>query len=160
MIIVLEGCDATGKTELANLLAKSMNGTVVHCTAETPNTVEFFQDILYASRNTNIIADRFCYGQFVYQDEDSRPITKTWDRPTRDDLEHPYEEPNSYEALWYLETRMLEYNAKVIYMYSDPKTIADRMIYRGEDPKNIGQILKGYEDLWQRTLIKPIPFKT
>lgn len=158
MLIILEGCDATGKTTLANLLARTMNGTVIHCTADTPNTIEFFSEIAYASRTQTIIADRFCYGQFVYQDEDSRPITSTWKRNIL--REESDMEDTSWDALWYLESRLLEYDVKLIYTYADPRTIADRMVYRGENPNKIGQILNGYEELWKHTLIKPIPFKT
>lgn len=157
MLIVLEGCDATGKTTLANLLAQTMNGTIVHCTAETPNTYHFFDGLIYAAEHQNIICDRFCYGQFVYQDESDRPLAMHKKRAIYD--EETYVD-DSWEALHMLEMSMIVKGVKVIYTYSNPSTIADRMIYRGENPKDVGRILKGYDDLWQRTLIKPIPFKT
>lgn len=157
MLIVLEGCDATGKTTLANMLANLMNGTVVHCTAETPNTYGFFESLIYAAENKNIICDRFCYGQFVYQDEGDRPLAK-WRM-------HPIDEGESYVddswgALRCLEMDMLRHDVKVIYTYANPQTIYDRMTNRGESPKDVGRILSGYEDLWSRTLIQPILFRT
>ena len=157
MLIVLEGCDATGKTTLANLLAKTMDGIVIHCTAETPNTYGFFSNLLYTAERRNIICDRFCYGQFVYQDEADRPLAMH--------KVYPMEEPDRYvdsswEALQLLEMEMIRQSAKVIYTWANPNTIADRMIARGENPNNVGRILKGYEDLWSRTLINPMVFKT
>ena len=55
MLIILEGCDATGKTTLANLLAPVLNATIIHCTAETPNDMQFFTNIAYAAANENIL---------------------------------------------------------------------------------------------------------
>ena len=157
MLIILEGCDATGKTTLAKLLARLYNAEVVHCTAETPNMYDFFDSLIYAANNKNIICDRFCYGQFVYQDEGDRPLA------THAALlvggESRYVD-DSWEALRMLEMSMLRNDVKVIYTWANPNTIADRMISRGENPKDVGRILKGYEDLWSRTLIQPIVFKT
>lgn len=158
MLIVLEGCDATGKTTLANLLAKIYTAQIVHCTTETPNTYDFFGGLIYAAEHRNIICDRFCYGQFVYQDEDDRPLSMWKLYPVGESMERYVE--NSWEALRMLEMSMLSHDVKVIYTYANPNTIYDRMISRGENPKNVDKILKGYEDLWSRTLIQPIVFKT
>lgn len=157
MLIVLEGCDATGKTTLANLLAQTMNGTIVHCTTETPNTYHFFDALIYAAEHQNIICDRFCYGQFVYQDEADRPLAMHKLHPID---EHERYVDSSWETLHMLEMSMINKGVKVIYTWANPNTIADRMISRGENPKDVGRILKGYEDLWSRTLIKPVVFKT
>lgn len=157
MLIALEGCDATGKTTLAKLLAKLYNAEIVHCTTETPNTVEFFESLIYAAEHRNIICDRFCYGQFVYQDEGDRPLAMHKLYPLN---EHERYVESSWEALRELEMSMLRRDVKVIYTWANPNTIADRMIARGENPKDVGRILKGYEDLWSRTLIQPVVFKT
>lgn len=150
MLIVLEGCDATGKSTLAKMLAPLLNAQIVHCTTETPNTFEFFRDIVYASERNNIIADRFCYGQFVYQDSDERPINSG-------------EFDDEWDALYNLECRMLRYNTKLIYCYTDTNVIIDRMINRGENPmvpEDIKDIQQNYANLWTRTLIQPIYFRT
>ena len=76
MLIVLEGCDGTGKTTLAKLLQTCYNMEYIHCTAETPNNYEFFADIIKRSANTDIVCDRFFWGQFVYQKEEERHLTK------------------------------------------------------------------------------------
>ena len=157
MLIILEGCDATGKTTLANMLAPLLNAQIVHCTTETPNTVVFFEGIIYTAEHQNIICDRFCYGQFVYQDEDDRPLAYH--------KIYPINEPercvdSSWDALRELECDVLRTNAKVIYCYADAGVIAERMIARGEDPIAIDEILCGYRDLWKKTLIQPIWYKT
>lgn len=157
MLIALEGCDATGKTTLAKLLAKLYNAEIVHCTTETPNTFAFFDSLIYAANNKNIICDRFCYGQFVYQDEGDRPLAGYKLHPIN---EHERYVDDSWEALRMLEIDMLTNDVKVIYTWANPNTIADRMISRGENPKDVGRILRGYEDLWSRTLIQPVVFKT
>lgn len=157
MLIALEGCDATGKTTLAKLLAKLYNAEIVHCTTETPNTVVFFEGLIYAAEHQNIICDRFCYGQFVYQDEGDRPLAMHKLYPVGGKERYV---DSSWEALRGLEMSMLNHGVKVIYTWANPNTIADRMISRGENPKDVGRILKGYEDLWSRTLIQPVVFKT
>ena len=93
----------------------------------------------------------FCYSQFVYQSEIDRPIF----------INDPDSKwLSSWDALYYLETRLLEYDTKVIYTYASQKDIADRMIARGENPDCVRGILDGYTELWKKTLIKPIFFKT
>lgn len=155
MLIILEGCDATGKTTLANMLAPLLNAQIVHSTAETPNTYNYFEELLRASEYTNIIADRFCYSQFVYQDSGYRPL--------KPEL-YPKDNSNwllyEWNVLYDLETQMLRYNTKVIYCYADASTIVARMIARGEDPIGVEAILHGYKNLWARTLIQPIWYKT
>ena len=74
MLVVLEGCDGSGKSTLARFLSKIMNAEIVHCTASTPNNYDYFLNIIEASKTRNIIADRFCYGQFVYQEAEDRRL--------------------------------------------------------------------------------------
>ena len=152
MLIILEGCDATGKTTLDNMLAPLLNAQIVHSTSETPNDYRYFEELLRASEYTNIIADRFCYSQFVYQDSEHRPLKLVSDEYMTF--------KNEWEILHMLECEMLRYNTKLIYCYADAGVIAERMIARGEDPIAIDEILCGYRDLWKKTLIQPIWYKT
>ena len=112
MLVVLEGCDGAGKSTLAEFLAKLLNADIVHCTAETPNDYGFFYNIIEVARTRNIIADRFCYGQFVYQEKDERKLSES--------------------ALRMLETRMLEANSKVILVTAPEDIIIARLASRGE----------------------------
>lgn len=113
MLIVLEGCDGSGKSTLAHDLAKILDAEIIHCSAKTPNTKEFFEGIIESSRYKNIIADRFCYGQFVYQPEGERPLGYIHD-------------------LNMLELKMLDVGAKVILVAAPNDIIENRLAARDE----------------------------
>lgn len=76
MLIVLEGVDGSGKSTLAQFLSNLLNAEIIHATAQTPNTFEWFEGIMNRAMTKNIIADRFFWGQFVYQEPEDRHITK------------------------------------------------------------------------------------
>lgn len=141
MLYVLEGCDGTGKTTLAKRLAPILDAEIVHCTAETPNDYEFFSQIINAAFGKNIIADRFCYGQFVYQNPEERKL--------------------SQEELFRLEADMLNVGVKLIYVYAGTNTIMDRLISRGEKTvKSVDDIKKGFTEVLSRSILTPIPWNT
>lgn len=164
MLIILEGCDGVGKTTLANMLHSMLDESeIIHCNTETPNDFEFFKRIVQAASKKHIIADRFCYGQFVYQEEDDRPLN--WDKGEQEFYD-------GYSRLHALETYMLDkpYPIKLIYVYTDPETACKRIIERdGDEFEEIGgytmldtvtALMKGYERLWTKSLLQPIYFKT
>ena len=149
MLYVLEGCDGSGKTTLANFLSKVLNAEIIHCSQDTPNDSKFFKQIIHASAERNIIADRFCYGQFIYQDEDDRPLRG--------------ERYDSYAGLADLECEMLDYGVKVIYVDAPVNVIFDRLIARGESLINgltIEDIKDRYEDLQHISMLKWIEYDT
>lgn len=113
MLIVLEGCDGTGKTTLANSLANILNAEVIHCSSKTPNNYSFFRNIIEASKDKIIIADRFCYGQYVYQKDGERPLGST-------------------KILNELESQMLNGDVKVVYVTAPTKEISKRLSARNE----------------------------
>lgn len=113
MLIVLEGCDGSGKSTLAQDLAKILDAEIIHCSAKTPNNKEFFEGIIESSRYKNIIADRFCYGQFVYQPEGERPLGYIHD-------------------LNMLELKMLDIGTKVIFVEAPNEIIENRLAAREE----------------------------
>lgn len=137
MLIVLEGCDGSGKTTIANNLKAIMpDAEIIHCTTNTPNTYEFFRSIILASQDRDIIADRFCYGQFVYQTEEERHLTP--------------------EQLYNLEIGMIAAGAKVIHVTAPVQTIVRRLSWRDEKTMHpVSEITNRYCDLFERTLIKP-----
>lgn len=112
MLIILEGCDGTGKSTIAKRLASVLNAEVIHCSTKTPNNYDFFSEIIYHSRERNIIADRFMYGQFVYQEENERKLTKA--------------------QLYQLETQLLSAGAKVVLVSATEKDIEARLGARNE----------------------------
>lgn len=138
MLYVLEGCDGAGKTVVANNLKNILpNAEIVHCTRETPNDFDFFMSLIWASETRDIIADRFCYGQFVYQEPKDRHLTE--------------------EQLTALETRMIANGARVIHVTASVDEIENRLAFRGEqtDP-SVRVICDKYLDLFEnKTLIKP-----
>ena len=113
MLVVLEGCDGSGKSTLARSLSMILDADIIHCTSRTPNDFGFFSSIIEASRNKNIIADRFCYGQFVYQEKENRPL-------------------GSVHNLNRLESKMLKAGTKVIYVEAPAEEIKNRLNSREE----------------------------
>lgn len=141
MLYVFEGCDGTGKTTLAKKLAPILDAEIIHCTAETPNDYNFFSEIISASISRNIIADRFCYGQFVYQNEKERNLTQT--------------------QLFQLEAEMLNAGVKLIYVTAETSEIMDRLISRGEKTaKPVDDIKAGFVSVLTRSILQPIVWKT
>lgn len=135
MLIVLEGCDGSGKTTIAKKLQNILpDAEIIHCTRETPNTYEFFQGLIIASKDRNIIADRFCYGQFVYQTDTERNLSE--------------------EMLTGLEVQMIAAKARVIHVTAPVDEIEDRLAFRGERA-DVGDICSKYINLFEKTLIKP-----
>jgi thymidylate kinase len=123
MLIVLEGCDGTGKTTLANSLAAIMNAEVIHCSQYTPNDYFFFHQIIEASKTKNIVADRFMYGQFIYQEEEDRHLSGIgMDERYRSSLEH----------LHILEAELLAAGGKLVHVTAPDDEIKERLAARNE----------------------------
>jgi len=112
MLIVLEGVDGVGKTTLATLLSKTMNAGIIHATRETPNNWGWFSEIMDLARDRNIIADRFFWGQFVYQNPEERNLNP--------------------EQLHELEHRLNQEGGQMIYVTADPVDINTRLGARAE----------------------------
>ena len=78
MLIVLEGCDGSGKSTLVDLLKNLSynpeNVEVIHATRETPNDMEWFSKIMDRAKDHNVIMDRAFWGQFVYQNPKERKL--------------------------------------------------------------------------------------
>lgn len=130
MLIVLEGCDGTGKTTLAKLLQTCYNMEYIHCTAETPNDYEFFADIIKRSAKEDIVCDRFFWGQFVYQEYHERPLKK-------DEL----------FSLYILMNTISKRN-RIILVEADPFTVRYRLDCRQENTdKSILDIMQGFRSI-------------
>lgn len=138
MLFVLEGCDGSGKTTVAKNLKNILpDAEIVHCTTDTPNDYNFFMGLIEAADSRNIIADRFCYGQFVYQNPEERNL--------------------SVPALTELETEMLAHAVRVIHVIAPVDEIEDRLAFRGEKTTlPVREICDRYLDLFEnKSLIKP-----
>lgn len=136
MLIVLEGCDGVGKSTIACSLAKVLNARIVHCTTSTPNDYKFFKGIIDASRYQNIIADRFCYGQFVYQTPSERKLT--------------------WAELTQLELDMLDAGAKVVHVKAPVDEIQRRLDLRNEKTGlPVGEIVTRFDVLFEDSIEQP-----
>lgn len=129
MLIVLEGCDGSGKSMLAEFLAKlGGNPEIIHATRETPNDMEWFSHILDEARTRNIIMDRAFWGQFVYQKPNERHL--------------------GFNDLSVLENRLAEEGGKLIYVYAPERIISKRLRRRNETtPLPVKSILRKYRTL-------------
>ena len=128
MMIVLEGCDGSGKSTLSNLLAQLYNAEVIHATRETPNDMEWFSSLMDEAQNRNIIMDRAFWGQFVYQ--------------------KPFERHLTYADLRTLEKRLEAEDGKLIYVYSPERIINRRLNKRSEvTSAPVRYILRKYKNL-------------
>lgn len=137
MLIVLEGCDGSGKSTIASRLATILDAEIIHCSSRTPNDFTFFASICDTAKKKNIIADRFCYGQFVYQDKKDRPLL-------------------SYENLNKLEVLMLQADAKVIFVTASEDVIEQRLSSRSEKIINgmtISQVNERFLDVFRNNSI-------
>lgn len=133
MLIILEGCDGSGKTTLARSLAKILDAEIIHCTSRTPNDKKFFEGVIEASKTKNIIADRFCYGQYVYQKKGDRPL-------------------GDYTDLNYLETKLLAAGAKIIHVGAPAHEIEERLAERGEKLINglsVSEVIRKFNEVFQ-----------
>ena len=142
MLIVLEGCDGTGKTSIAKLIqAVMLDAEIVHCTAETPNDFKFFSKLIDIGQYRNIILDRGMYGQFVYQSPEDRKL--------------------SHKQLRALELNMIRTGAKVVHVTAMQQTIEDRLNSRSEVPMHtVSVLLSRFDDLFEKSLMPVITVDT
>ena len=142
MLIVLEGCDGTGKSSIAKLIqAVMLDAEIIHCTAETPNDFKFFSKLIDIGQYRNIILDRGLYGQFVYQSPEDRKL--------------------SHKQLRSLEMRMLSTGAKVVHVTAMQQTVEDRLNNRSEVPMHtVSVLLSRFDDLFEKSLMPVITVDT
>lgn len=136
MLIIIEGCDGTGKTTLADKLAKTFGASQFHFGADlakNPKIFDLVDRLIEMSQTENIVIDRFIHGQFVYQDPGERILSLK-------DLEN-------------IENKLMtETNTLLFLVEADADTILDRIRERGEDTSGFDPygILKRYRKLYAR----------
>ena len=142
MLIVLEGCDGTGKSSIAKLIQAVIPGAeIIHCTAETPNDFKFFSKLIDIGQYRNIILDRGMYGQFVYQSPEDRKL--------------------SHKQLRALELNMIRTGAKVVHVTAMKQTVEDRLNSRSEVPMHtVSVLLSRFDDLFEKSIMPVITVDT
>lgn len=70
MIVIIEGADGTGKTTLANKLAKDLKCEVVHRThvTDTPKSqlVDIYKELILEYSDKTVVLDRAWYSEMCY----------------------------------------------------------------------------------------------
>lgn len=115
MRIIIEGCDGTGKTTLAKILADKYNLDICHCTSEDPSDYDFY---LNSIRKNNVVWDRHTIGELIYPDVFSRTQQIG---------------PESCRLILHHAKKL---GAKIFVLTSDIELIKKRLMEReGEDPR-------------------------
>lgn len=116
MKIIIEGCDGTGKSTLAKILADRYGLDICHCTQDDPGDYEFYRQTL---RKENVIWDRHTIGELIYP--------KIFGRKQKIGVE---------------DARLLMHHAKeggvkVLVLTADVVSILDRIDARGNEDERV-----------------------
>jgi len=127
MIIIIEGCDGTGKTTLAHLLGKIYNLDIIHGGPFDPQDYLFYKQML---RKERAVWDRHFLSEYIYSDVLKRS---------------PYlSKQNVSEFVEYIKVK------KIVFFIcdGDNEKIRKRILDRGNEPefvtKNLDAILDAY----------------
>lgn len=110
--LIIEGCDGTGKTTIATILAELYHMDICHCTAEDPADYDFYRN---TARKKNVIWDRHTVGELIYP--------KVFKREAQIGPE------DARLALAYGR----ENGTKAVILTADLKVIEDRLEHRGNE---------------------------
>jgi len=141
-VLIFEGCDASGKTTIQEILREIIrHAFLIHTSAPVKgNPKEYFYNLLdkltdFAGIiNQPLFFDRFHVGELVYGSI-FRP-------ETIDDAVK--------EKMFRLEERLAEKEAKMVYITASPDTIVNRLKKRGDwyvQPSDVQRILDKYEQM-------------
>lgn len=137
MLIILEGCDGTGKSTLAENISKIIRAEIIH--HSKPLSVSEVKSIIDLSANEDIIVDRFHLGQYVYNEPEDRLLSEK-------DME--------------FFKKLLKITKSIfIYVTADNKDIAKRLSERSECC-NIEVIKANYESALDRYIDNYIEWNT
>lgn len=132
-MIIIEGCDKTGKSTLARHLSRAHDCPLVHCGPPSAEWYEEYASFLINIKN-NVICDRSFLGQFVYG-----PILR---QARFDEV-----------AFYNLVMIAARHNPIFIFSNTDDKRIAHKFLEDKEDLIDINQIKSiqsGFSDVFKR----------
>lgn len=140
MLIFIEGCDRTGKSTIAEMIAKNTFSKVVHCSKpKTSDPFNEYLEMLLSYRDCQtMVFDRGYLGEFVYSQlwRDGCKITP--------------------EQFHILDKVALSKRAVVIHAFADSATILKRCEQVGEDllkPDQVSRCLSLFQEIIGHTLL-------
>jgi len=132
-IIILEGCDCTGKTTLANELAKRTGYEIVKGSSFEISQLGadgMFEYMMGLLDRDNIIIDRFYHSNYVYGFLYDYPLLKA--------------------SQFFELADKTDKRAVVVYLHANERVIANRMVERGDKDINVQDvknIIKRYNEI-------------
>lgn len=138
-IIIIEGCDKTGKSTLADKIAKHTGYKLVHLgVPKDKQHFEYLNGLLDEHKDTGVVFDRFHWGDPVYAGitNDGQVLNQ-----------------NQFSRI---ESRLVSLGAIIIYCYDNEQFIAERFASDKEeliDPEYIPIITGRYDKLLDKTMI-------
>lgn len=145
-IIIIEGCDKTGKTTLSKLIVEKLGYNYIKCSQPVKPAFEEYNDLLNnLDKSKNYVIDRFIYGEFVYG-----PLYRL-------------KCGISSSQFIKLEDILLSlFNTTLIYCHDDVENIKNRFISEKEDfskIQDIDSILYLYERILFHSRVKRLNHK-
>jgi thymidylate kinase len=138
MFIIIDGCDATYKTTLANKLAKKLNFPVIKGSSfelSKCNNKQLFDHFLKLAELDNVVIDRFIYSNLVYASLYSG---------------YAILNQNQFDEI----ENLIKNKVLLIYLTSDAETIKNRLKSRGDNYVNedmIEKILNKYAEVMSKS---------